>query len=109
MAFIDNTQFVCIGPALYKHFTINGSGFTAKQAQFGKADQMIVSIARLGADILTGAGSGVLHRWGGGTAIKGVSPKLHTACIDAILVTPTHVLTGGRDSKICVLDAKTLA
>ena len=69
---------------------------------------MIVCVARQGGDILTGAGTGVLHRWAGGLSIK-ESPKIHTACIDALLVTPTHVFTGGRDSKISVLDGKTLS
>jgi hypothetical protein len=30
MAFKDNTTFVCIGPGIYKEFTINGINITGK-------------------------------------------------------------------------------
>lgn len=30
MAFKDNTTFVCIGPGIYKEFTINGANITGK-------------------------------------------------------------------------------
>jgi WD40 repeat protein len=69
---------------------------------------LIVSLAVNGANYLTGAASGDIHQWNG-TAITGKPVKNHTSVVDAIAVTPTHIFTGGRDNKICVLDAKTMA
>jgi WD40 repeat protein len=68
---------------------------------------MIISVAFKGETCLTGAASGVVHMWNG-TGI-GKSIKNHTAPVDALTVTSTHIFTGGRDNKICVLDASTMA
>jgi len=68
---------------------------------------LIVSLAVNGANYLTGAASGDVHQWNG-TTITGKPVKNHTSVVDAITVTPSHVFTGGRDNKVCVLDAKTM-
>ena len=44
-----------------------------------------------------------------GTTLGANPKKLHERIIDAILVTPTHIFTGARDSKINILDPKNYA
>ena len=104
LAFKNNTSFVCIGPGIFKDFSINGKTVTGKLGNFGKASPLIASLAFNKNVTLTGAATGELHQWNG-TNITGTSIKNHTRLIDAITVTPTHVFTGGRDSKISVLSA----
>jgi hypothetical protein len=38
MAFKNNQQFACIGPAIFKEFTINGANITGTLGQFGQAN-----------------------------------------------------------------------
>ncbi len=52
---------------------------------------------------MTGSITGELYLWQGGNVTQ--AKKIgHSRLIDAITVTDTHILTGGRDSKIVVMD-----
>jgi hypothetical protein len=66
-------------------------------------DQRIGSAAFNGKTCLTGSINGELYLWNG-AGITGAPKKLHARMIDAITVTPTHIFTGARDSKITVMN-----
>jgi hypothetical protein len=38
MAFKNESTFVCMGPALFKEFTINGGNITSQTGKFGQND-----------------------------------------------------------------------
>jgi len=85
MAFKDETTFVCMGPAIFKEYTISGSNIQAKMGAFGQSNQMIISLAFNGNTALTGCATGEIHQWNG-TSI-GKSIKNHISVVDAITVT----------------------
>lgn len=102
MAFMDDTTWVTTGIKHFKLYTLTGNKFAGRLGNFNKLDQRIAGCEFNGNDCLTGNIHGDLYKWQGNTATI-VKPKLHERYIDAITVTETHILTGGRDSKINVL------
>mmetsp|Transcript_33432 Transcript_33432/g.44063 ORF Transcript_33432/g.44063 Transcript_33432/m.44063 type:complete len:80 (+) Transcript_33432:1014-1253(+) len=75
---------------------------------FNGKDQRIGSIAYNGNVALTGCFTGELFCWNGNTCSK-VAGKNHAKLIDAITVAQGLVITGGRDSKITVMNASNYA
>jgi len=106
LAFKDDTQFASAGVKHYKFWTI-GANLTAKRGQFGKYSSMVGSCAYNQGSFLTGSKEGELYIWSD-TSIKS-SKKLHERPIDAISITPSAVLTGGRDGLINILNPSTYA
>lgn len=99
----NDETFVIVGAKLFFQFTLAAKSFTKKRGNFGGHDQRIGSAVFNGTTCLTGSIKGELYLWNG-AAVTGVPKKLHTRLIDAITVTDSHIFTGGRDSKITVMN-----
>lgn len=99
----DDQTFTLVGSKLFCQVTIVNNSFKKTNGKFGNNDQRIGSIMYSGNTGLTGAINGSLYQWNG-PSIVGTPKKLHARLIDAICVTKSHILTGGRDSKITVMD-----
>ena len=108
VAFKDEQNFATVGAKHFKLWTITSGNIKGKMGNFSGKSNKIGSIAYNGAVALTGAITGELLLWNGTTCSK-VAGKNHTKLIDAITVTPTHVITGGRDSKVVVMTANNYA
>lgn len=85
-------------------------GLSSKSAVWGKqADRNLACVAFHGDKALTGTASGQLLSWSPeGTCSNPGSPPLHQGVLEAIRVTKSHVLTGGRDQVLKILDASNL-
>jgi len=80
---------------------------TSADGQFGKKYDPRHGVCKYMGDLcLSGSITGDLYVWSG-TSIK-LSKKLHAKPIDAIHVTPDYVFTGGKDSKVNILQAGSL-
>lgn len=108
LAFKSETQFATVGAKHFKEWTIASGNIKGKMGNFNKKSNMIGSIVANEQSYLTGAATGELFVWNGSTLSK-VAAKNHSKLIDAITVQDGLVFTGGRDSKIFALDAKTYA
>lgn len=108
MAFKDEDNFATVGAKHFKMWTIASGNIRGKLGNFNGKDTRIGSIAYNGGTALTGCFTGELLSWNGSTCSKAVG-KHHSKLIDAITVTGTHVITGGRDSKITVMDKASYA
>ena len=102
----DDTTFSTSGVKHYKQWTV-GANLTSVTGRFGKYDPRHGVCKYLGEQCLSGSISGELYVWSG-PGIK-AAVKLHDKPIDSITVTPNYVLTGGKDMKVCILQATTLA
>jgi len=102
-AFKDENSFATVGAKHFKLWTIASGNIKGKMGNFSGKDNRIGSIAYHNGTALTGCFTGELFCWSGTTCSK-VAGKNHTKLIDAITITPTHVITGGRDSKIVVMN-----
>ena len=103
IAFKDEKSFATVGAKHFKFWTIASGNIKGKMGNFSGKDNRIGSIAYHGETALTGCFTGELFCWNGSTCSK-VAGKNHAKLIDAITVTPRYVITGGRDSKIVVMN-----
>ncbi|KAL4498316.1 hypothetical protein ABPG72_013122 [Tetrahymena utriculariae] len=93
-----------------KHFRLwNATDFTYKRGIWGahKCSTRLISVAinPLNKDILVGAADGTLQIFKMNTCEKVI--QLHEAKIlDALTFSEGYIVTGGRDSNLCILDAK---
>ena len=109
VAFRNEEVFVTTGPRHFKQWTLGASGnFTSKNGNFGKNDARHVGCVFNGDTCLTGSMEGKLYAWQG-TSISGQPKKIHERLIEAITVTAQAIFTGGRDSKINILNPKNYA
>jgi len=99
----DDSTFVLVGSKLFCQVTVTNSSFKKVNGKFGTNDQRIGSCVFNGTQALTGNLKGDLYVWQG-SSIVGAPKKLHGRLIDAIAVSKNHVITGGRDCKITVMN-----
>jgi microtubule-associated protein-like 6 len=99
----DDNTFALVGSKLYCEVTVTNGSFKKVNGKFGNNDQRHGSLVFNGTTGLSGAITGQLYQWNGASII-GQPKKLHERIIDAICVSGNHVLTGGRDGKINVLN-----
>jgi len=103
----DDTTFSTTGVKHYNVWTLAGNNITAKRGSFGDREPKHAPCAYSGEFCLTGAITGDVYVWTG-PSLKQSLP-IHSALVDSIHVTPTHVFTGGKDNKIAVMSAGTFA
>ena len=108
IAWKDEDEFTTVGAKHFKLWQVSAGSIRGRMGNFSGKDQRIGSIVYNGATALTGCATGDLYCWTGNTLSKSAG-KHHAKLIDAITVTPQHVITGGRDSKIVVLAASNYA
>jgi microtubule-associated protein-like 6 len=102
IAFKNATELATAGVKHFKCWTL-GSNLVGKKGQFGKNEPKIGSIKFNKDDGLSGNSKGELYIWKGQSISKTI--KNHEKIIDAIHVTEEYVFTGGRDCRVCVLNA----
>lgn len=102
----DDTTFATSGIKHFKEWTV-GANLTAKTGRFGQKDARHGSCQYNGENCLTGAITGELYIWAG-AGIKDAK-KLHDKPLDAIHVSKSYVLTGGKDMKVNVVNKTTYA
>jgi WD40 repeat protein len=102
----DDMTFSTVGINQYKQWTASQTGLIGKGGSFGTANAALGVCRYMGELCLSGAITGELYVWQG-TGIK-QTLKLHQGHLDAITVTPKYVFTGGKDSKVNVLQTGTL-
>lgn len=103
MAFENDTRFVTTGTKHYRYYTIENKKIRGANGAFGKLDQRISGCIFNNNDCLTGNIDGDLYAWKGVTPTV-AAPKLHERRIDCVQITDNLIFTGGRDSKIKVMD-----
>jgi hypothetical protein len=102
----NDTTFATSGIKHFKEWTV-GANLTAKTGRFGTKDARHGTCQYNGELCLSGAITGELYIW----AAAGIkdAKKLHDKPLDAIHVSTTYVLTGGKDMKVNVLNKTTYA
>jgi hypothetical protein len=100
----DDLTFATSGIKHFKEWTV-GANLTAKTGRFGQKDVRHGSCQYNGENCLTGAITGELYIWAG-AGIKDAK-KLHERPLDAIHVSKSYVLTGGKDMKVNILNKST--
>ena len=108
IAFQDDQKFATVGAKHFKQWTVGAGNIKGKMGNFNGKNTSIGSIAYNGNVALTGCITGELFCWNGTTCSK-VAGKHHSKLIDAITKVDQHIITGGRDSKICVMAANNYA
>ena len=106
IAMKDDTIFATSGIKHFKLWTIRSPNLTSEAGNFGKYDPRHGACKYMGEKCLSGSITGDLYVWEG-NCIKSVK-KLHSKPIDAIHVTTNYVFTGGKDSKVNILQANSL-
>jgi microtubule-associated protein-like 6 len=101
--FTSDTEFSTVGLRHFKSWKV-GPTLKGSRGNFGKASDRLVCGKRFKGSLLCGSVTGELQLWSGGSVSKIL--KVHKSTLDAICVTSgNHVLTGGRDGKLNVLDS----
>lgn len=98
----DDSTFCLVGSKLFCEVTISNGSFKKTNGKFGQNDPRIGSLAFNGPTALTGSIKGEIYVWNGTNVSKVL--KNHSRLCDAITVTDSHVITGGRDKIITVMD-----
>jgi WD40 repeat protein/Ca2+-binding EF-hand superfamily protein len=100
--FTSDSEFATVGMRHFKQWKAGGP-LKGTRGNFGKGSDKLVVCRRLKSGLLCGSATGELQLWQGGSC--GKLARVHRGPLDCILVTPgNHLVTGGRDCKVNVLD-----
>lgn len=104
VAFLSENEFVTTGIKHYKIWTLNGNKITGRRGQFGKNDNLLLSLAVNGDEIYTGTGAGTVVKWKGGEAEA--TFEMHGKGTDSLWINDQFIVSGGKDGfvHICSKD-----
>ncbi len=102
LAWINETQFVTTGLKHFKLWTLNGNQLKGRRGVFGKANNIVLSVAVVGDIIYTGTSTGTIVKWNGNNAEDSI--EVHERAVDSLWASDNFIVTGGKDGIVFVLD-----
>ena len=102
VAFISEKEFVTTGIKHFKIWTLNGLKLTGKRGQFGKNDNILLSLTIIQDKIYTGTSAGTIVEWN--LNESKATHQIHSRAVDSLWGNKDFIVTGSKDGLVHITD-----